>query len=101
MKLRIRRGPNWLAARLRTTIVIEKTSEVIVIIDESSVESTLRASIRAADINPPRHRLRVPARKAEIQPEAEARQPDRGHHHDARHEPEARADAIQGRAQTT
>ncbi len=44
MKLRTRRGPNWLAASVSTTMVIENTRAVIVIIDDSSVASTLRAS---------------------------------------------------------
>gem|GEM_PF-5337807 len=43
MKLRTRRGPNWLEVRLNTTMVRENTTPATVIMDPAMVESTARA----------------------------------------------------------
>jgi hypothetical protein len=43
MKLRMSRGPNWLAARVRTTMVMERTRLAIVTIEVRTVARSSRA----------------------------------------------------------
>lgn len=44
MKLRMIRGPSWLTVSVSTTMVIETTKAAMLIIEDSSVASSWRAS---------------------------------------------------------